>query len=190
MRKSFPIAACVLGVLSLGAHLSVFPRSETKSNSLQGQESLHAGVALKELKVPVGHKMLSFPIRQEGKVVADRANQGTHDPITVRCLVLQERQISVALVSVDVAGISNSMVHRIQESVAPEVSTSAGSILIGATHTHHGPILERGWRSQASEEWVNYITDTISQTIIEAHQNLVPASAGLAARGENHLLVS
>lgn len=98
MRKSFPIAACMLGVLSLGAHLSVFPQSETKSNSLQGQESLHAGVALKELKVPVGHKMLSFPIRQEGKVVADRANQGTHDPITVRCLVLQERQVSVALV--------------------------------------------------------------------------------------------
>ncbi len=93
--------------------------------------------------------------------------------------MLQEKQVSVALVSVDVAGMSHSMVRRIQESVAPEVSTSAGSILIGATHTHHGPILERGFLSTASEEWVNYVTDTISRTIIEAHQNLVPASVGL-----------
>ncbi len=169
MRKSFPIAACMLGLLGWGAHLSGSPQSETKNNSLQG--SLHAGIARKELKVPVGHKMQSFPIAKNGKIIADRVNQGTHDPLTVRCLVLQEKQVSVALVSVDVAGISNSMVRRIQESVAPEVSTSAGSILIGATHTHHGPILERGFLSTASEEWVNYVTDTISRTIIEPPLN-------------------
>ena len=98
--------------------------------------------------------------------------------------MLKEKQVSVALVSADVAGISNSMVHRIQESVAPRVFTPAGNILIGATHTHHGPILERGFLSTASEEWVSYIMDTISRTIIEAHQNLVPASAGL---GHGHV---
>ncbi len=184
MRKSLPIAACMLGLLSLGAQLWVFSQSETKSNSPPRHESLQAGVGVKELKVPVGHEMLSFPIRKEGKVVADRANQGTHDPITVRCLVLQEKQASVAFVSVDVAGISNSMVRRIQESAAAEVSTPAENILIGATHTHHGPILERGFLSTASEEWVSYVTDTISRTIIEAHQNLVPASAGL---GHGHV---
>ena len=176
MRKSFPMAACTAGLLCLGAYLSASPQSETKNNSLQG--SLQAGISLKELKVPVGHKMLAFPIRKEGKVVADRANQGTHDPITVRCLVLQEKHVAVALVSVDAAGISNAMVRRIQESVASEVSTPAGNILIGATHTHQGPILERGFLSTASEEWVNYVTDTIARTIIEAHQNLLPASLG------------
>ena len=178
MKKSFLIGACLLGLLSAGTHLSVFPRSETKSHSLAEPGSLLAGVALKELKVPVGHEMLAFPIRKEGKVIADRANQETHDPITVRCLVLQEKEVSVALVSADVAGFSSSMVRRIQESVAPEVSTPAGNILIGATHTHHGPILERGFLSTASEDWVDYVTDTISQTIIEAHRNLVPASLG------------
>ena len=178
MKKSFLIAACLLGFLSAGAHLSVFPRSETKNHSLAEPGSLLAGVALKELKVPVGLEMLAFPIRKEGKVIADRANQGTHDPITVRCLVLQEKEVSVALVSADVAGFSSSMVQRIQESVAPDVSTPAGNILIGATHTHHGPILERGFLSTASEDWVDYVTDTISQAIIQAHRNLVPASLG------------
>ncbi len=182
MRKSFPIAACSLGLLSLGAYLFVPAQPETNNDSLR--ESLHAGISVKELKVPVGHKMLSFPIREKGKVIADRANQGTHDPIKIGCLVLKEKQVSVALVSADVAGISNSMVHRIQESVAPRVFTPAGNILIGATHTHHGPILERGFLSTASEEWVSYIMDTISRTIIEAHQNLVPASAGL---GHGHV---
>ena len=182
MRKSFPLEACMLGLLGLGAYLSGSPQSETKNNSLQG--SLHAGIALKELKVPVGHMMQSFPIAKNGKIIAERVNQGTHDPLTVRCLVLKEKQVSVALVSVDVARISSSMVHRIQESVAPQVSTPAGNILIGATHTHQGPMVERGWMSQASEEWVNYITDTIGQTIIEAHQNLVPASVGL---GHGHV---
>ena len=184
MKKLFLIAACILGLLSPGEYLSAFPRSETKSNSLAGPGSLLAGIALKEIKVPVGHKMLSFPITKEGKIIADRASQGTHDPLTVRCLVLREEQVSVALVSVDVAGIFNSMVHRLQESVAPKVFTPAQNILIGATHTHQGPILERGRMSTASEEWVQYIMDTISETIIEAHQNLVPASVGL---GHGHV---
>ena len=74
MRKSFPIAACSLGLLSLGAYVFVPAQPETNNDSLR--ESLHAGISVKELKVPVGHKMLSFPIREKGKVIADRANQG------------------------------------------------------------------------------------------------------------------
>ena len=181
-RKSFHIAACLLTLLWLAAVSSAVSRSETEKNPARG--FLRAGVATKELKVPVGHKMLSFPIRKDGKVIADRANRGTHDPVTVRCLVLTEKEVAVALVSVDVAGISNSMVHRIQESVAGKVSTPAENILIGATHTHHGPIIERGWLSTASEQWVDYIDDTISRTIIEAHQNLVPAAVRL---GHGHV---
>jgi len=62
MKESFLIAACILGLLSPGEYLAAFPRAETKSNSLAGPGSLLAGIALKEIKVPVGHKMLSFPI--------------------------------------------------------------------------------------------------------------------------------
>ena len=137
-----------------------------------------AGFAQRELKVPLNHKMLSFPIRENGRIIDDRSNEGTHDPIMIRALVLAEGTTSMTLVSVDVALIFDTMIHRVYQQVDGKVSTPSENILIGATHTHHGPVLDLGQGSRATPEWTSHVVDQISRTIVAAHRTLVPARVG------------
>jgi len=145
-------------------------------------EHLHAGVARTELIVPPGHKMLAFPVREGGRVVDDRENEGTHDPITIRCLVLKEGDNSVALVSTDFGIITESFVSKVRDLVAPQVSIPPENIIIGATHTHHGPVVERGMASETTDEWRQYVVQSTVETIIDAERAVIPATLG-AGRG-------
>ena len=137
-----------------------------------------AGFAQTELEIPLNHKMLSFPIRENGRIVDDRSNEGTHDPIMIRALVLAEGITSMTLVSVDVALIFDTMIHRVYQRVDGKVSTPSENILIGATHTHHSPVLDLGQGSRATPEWTSHVVDQISRTIVAAHRTLVPARVG------------
>ncbi len=64
---------------------------------------------------------------------------GTHDPITVRALAVD----NTVLVTVDVCGLHEDSCTRIRSAVAA-AGTPVGTVLVAATHTHGGPAVVPG----------------------------------------------
>ena len=86
---------------------------------------IDVGVAVVDITPPAGLAMAGFAAR------SDTAT-GTHDPLTVRALVVG----NTALVTVDVIGIDASLSRRVRHRCA--LADDAVTIL--ATHTHGGPV--------------------------------------------------
>ncbi len=168
----------ILGSLLLCFSVGAAGETPVVPRSADASPMLHAGYAQKELVVPVGLEMLAFPIHKDGKISGSRSNQGTHDPVFIRCLVLREKETAIALVSADVTVVFESMINKIRSRVRGMVGTPAENLLVGATHNHQGPILDRSKGSTASAEWTRHVIDLFVRTIIEAHRELVPARVG------------
>lgn len=64
----------------------------------------------------------------------NRKAESVHDPLMARAVVLKDGQRSLALVSVDVVGLSHELVLRIRKEL-PGISY----VLISSTHNHEGP---------------------------------------------------
>lgn len=85
---------------------------------------LTAGVATIDITPPPGLMLAGFAARSS-------PSTGTHDPLTVRALVVGD----TALVAVDAIGIAGTMSARIRAAC----TLPAANVVIAATHTHGAP---------------------------------------------------
>jgi neutral ceramidase len=95
--------------------------------------SLQVGVAVRSVEVPPGTPMAGFAARHS-------PSTGTHDPTTVRALVLDD----VALVTVDVCVLHEGTCEAIERAAA------VPTVIVTATHTHGGPSVGGGRAGQHS----------------------------------------
>jgi hypothetical protein len=63
---------------------------------------------------------------------------GVHDDLTARAVVVQNGDVSIALVSVDAVGLFRDDVERIRERVAARNQGVPDYVLVSSTHTHEG----------------------------------------------------
>jgi hypothetical protein len=90
---------------------------------------LRAGAAIVDITPPPGLLMAGFGARVDPAI-------GTHDPLTVRALAVND----TAIVVVDIIGIDQELSRRVREAcVLP-----AERVVITALHNHGGPAVERG----------------------------------------------
>ncbi|HMJ63540.1 MAG TPA: neutral/alkaline non-lysosomal ceramidase N-terminal domain-containing protein [Bryobacteraceae bacterium] len=82
---------------------------------------------------PLGSEMAGFDAR---KGLA----QGVHDDLHARALVFDDGSTQVALVSVEVIGLSRAFVRRIQQEIERQTGIPSAHIILAATHTHCGPV--------------------------------------------------
>jgi len=66
--------------------------------------------------------------------------QGVHDDLHARALVFDDGSTQVALVSVEVIGLSRAFVRRAQQEIERRTGIPAAHIILAATHTHCGPV--------------------------------------------------
>src|SRR5262249_18767352 len=97
-----------------------------------------AGVAGVEITPPVGLPMVGYVAR-----VGVRS--GVHDSLLAQILVLEVDQMRMALVTLDVLGVSAGFSDRLRRSLAAVLSTDSNAILICASHTHAGPSGLQNW---------------------------------------------
>lgn len=74
-----------------------------------------------------------------------RPAQAVHDDLFARALVLGDGDTSVALVVLDLVGITNRHIARIRSSVSRRLQMPEASVLVACTHTHAGPDLQGLW---------------------------------------------
>lgn len=120
-----------------------------------------------------------------------------HDPCKVRAAVFDDGASRVAVVGIDALGIRRETVQKVRAAVEERTGIPAGSILIGASHSHSsGPIvwIMPGEYDHADDlvkrlaydestcvdpEYLARVEQALVDAICEAHDRRVPARGGV-----------
>jgi neutral ceramidase len=70
-----------------------------------------------------------------------RESTGTHDPLLASALYLDDGASALLLISVDVIFVTKAQTDTIRRRIESATGMRADAILIGATHTHSGPVM-------------------------------------------------
>jgi neutral ceramidase len=143
---------------------------------------LYAGAARVKLEPPAGLAMLGYGNRV-GR------NAGVHDDLAAQALVLSDGVNKIAIAGVDVLALGARIADDIRERVAKATDIPADSILVCATHTHSAPAFNifatpRAHAKPAEGrdlEWERALPEKIASAIIQADNNLEPATLRTAA---------
>jgi hypothetical protein len=114
--------------------------------------------------------------------------ESVEDPIFARALTIAQSdgENALAIVILDVPGISNRVVDRIAGDVSFLLGISRDHVYVGATHTHYGPDLQGLWGG-VSEDYLDQLILNSVSAVIKAFQYRVRVNI-LASKttAENH----
>lgn len=158
--------------------------------SVHAQErQLFVGTAKLELVPPVRTPLAGYS-RRRGKLAS-----GTLDPVSVRVVVLQAQDTTVALVSCDLLIIDERLFEAVKARVRASSSTPI-ALLLAATHTHSGPgaygqkFLEKLSMGHFDPAVFGFLVTRIAQTIRDAAATLQPATVRYAASPTEGLVLN
>jgi hypothetical protein len=101
----------------------------------RGRDQLHAGEGIVDITPPLNIELAGFHKTEGNERLIEGIRQGT----AVRALVLAQGDTRVALVSMDIVGVSESTALRIANAVEQSTGIPAQHVRICATHTHSTP---------------------------------------------------
>jgi len=118
-----------------------------------------------------------WPLAPRGSFTP-RPTDSAHDPLKVRCLVLDDGSTSIALAVVD-----SCMVHRDVADPAKRQASEATGIpvehmLVSATHTHSAPFANAQHGTPQELAYQKRLLEGIVEAIVQASKNRQPARAG------------
>ncbi len=147
---------------------------------------LRAGVAHVDITPPVGQPMWGYFGRKS-------PSTGTLDPLWARVLVLEAQEKRVALVALDLGRpFGPASLERLR--AAAKESSGIQSVLVVASHTHSGPVIQDEYPGGATPDWETAALEKIARAIAEAHGRAVDARLGtgygVAYIGHNRLRVN
>jgi putative sterol carrier protein len=108
---------------------------------------------------------------------------GVHDDIWARALVIQVGNERVAIVVCDLLGLLRDDVQKIRQRVK---SVPPNRVMVLCTHVHSAPDTIGLWgpthrpNRDATNEYMNFVIETVAKTVDEAASKLQPALVGFA----------
>ncbi|RJO65659.1 MAG: hypothetical protein C4523_15595 [Myxococcales bacterium] len=120
-----------------------------------------------------------------GGTGSNRRADGVHDDLEARVLVLAQDDEHLVFVSLDFVGYSVADCSRVWDALA-EVGVSRDRVILSSTHTHAAPDTMGIWGESATktgrcEQYVQFITDTLTETVVGLADELEPVSVRSAA---------
>ena len=148
--------------------------------------TLRAGVAKVDITPPVGMRMWGYGNRKG-------PSTGVLDPLYARVLVLEAGDKKLALVALDLGRPFGPVsLTRLRE--AAQKSSGISYLLVVASHTHSGPVVQDEYPPGATPAWESSALDNISRAIGDANADLVEARLGVGTGatyiGHNRLRVN
>ena len=134
---------------------------------------LHVGVSQSPITPPVGFKIA-------GPEFEDRTSRGIDDDLLVRCVALHSNGETVVIASLEVWGVSDSLLAAITRTVSEATETASSNVLVTCTNNGVSPPV---WRDpdDLPNEYVNYVaylTEVVAGTALDAALSLEPAAIG------------
>lgn len=130
-------------------------------------EALLAGFAVQAIKPPLGVAMAGFAARKGGSI-------GTHDELSVHAMVLKSGPKCAVVVSMDLVEAPDDLVERVRKRVSAATDIPEGAILIGATHTHSGPLVSGRFGATEESAVIDQIEEATVNAILSAREYLKP----------------
>jgi neutral ceramidase len=142
--------------------------------------SLKAGWAKSEITPPPGYPMAGY-VRRTGVAT------GVLHPLYARVLVLEYGGCTLALVIADVLLFSDRWTRRLRSTLARSLGVAASHIILGATHTHSGPLMDTTPFDVASTAsarprpgYARFLERRIRKAVREAAARMQPVEAAIA----------
>jgi neutral ceramidase len=129
-----------------------------------------AGFGAVDITPPPGLMMSGFAARYQPAA-------GIHDPLRVRAIALEDGQSAqpVLLLVFDLVGLPNALADALRKNLAGKFGIETGRIILAATHTHHGPILEGAKAGSAEQAYLDGLTGKAIEAAGQALASLEPA---------------
>lgn len=124
-----------------------------------------------------------YPVSMTG-AFQDRQATSAHDPLHARALVLQSGETTIAFVVCDICLISREIFDDAKQQASAKTGIPVSRMLTSATHTHTAPTSVPLAQCRPNPEYVQFLTESIAQAIIQAHSRLEPAQAAWAVAEE------
>ena len=130
------------------------------------------GEGIVEITPPLGIEMAGFH-KAPGN---ERRITGIRQPTFARALVMRLGKTQVALVSLELIGVSRAFAQRVQKMVARKTGVPAANVRICTTHSHSTPTLLflRQWGAQ-SDTYRDFVAAKIVEAVDLAKQDLALA---------------
>lgn len=115
----------------------------------------------------------------------NRLSVGVHDDIYARCLMLNDGETTIGIVSLDLIGLTMQHTLKIRQLIS-NVGIEGENIILTCTHQHSGPDTIGLWGPNESEsgvdpKYIEYVYGHIVESIKEAERNMEPAILKLAS---------
>ena len=138
-----------------------------------GGEPLRAGAASLDITPPTGFPMWGYAARH------DAACTGVLDPLKARAVVLSVSSTKLAIVSLD---LGRAPVRSSTQAIRDRLKADGISdVMLVASHTHHGPVLELDTWPDPKTPYVRTLEDKLVELIRVADRAAVPGRWGIAA---------
>jgi neutral ceramidase len=122
-----------------------------------------------------------------------RLNEGLHDPLHAKAMVIENAGVRVALVAVDYVQIPRAFVENARQLISTRTGIPATHVMISATHSHTGPELGARLRSVEPEIdalakgfWAK-IPGLIADSVAKADAALAPAPVSVGVGREDSI---
>lgn len=120
-----------------------------------------------------------FPVSSSGSMTHRTADKA-HDPLHARCLVLDNGETKIALVTCDSCVIPREIYDAAKQQASQATGIPTDHILCSATHTHAAVTVGPTFQSLVQEDYLDFLAQRIAEGIIQAHSQLEPARVGWA----------
>ncbi len=137
-------------------------------------KGLRAGAATVDISLPVG-------ATNGGVIMRGGPVKQVHDPLRVRCLVLDDGMTQFAIAVCDVRMIGRRIVEEARRRAALDLEFPAANILISATHSHAAPGLIGILPGELDRWYEDFVALRIADAIRLASANLAPAKIGFGS---------
>jgi hypothetical protein len=118
-----------------------------------------------------------WPLAPRGSFTP-RPTDSAHDPLKVRCLVLDDGSTSIALALVDSCMVHREELDPAKKRAAEATGIPADHMLICATHTHSAPFANAQHDTPQELVYQKRLFDGIVEAIVQAAKNRQAAKAG------------
>ncbi len=129
-----------------------------------------SGAAKTVITPPIGYPMGNWGLRQG-------VAKGIHRDIHARAVVFERDGMSIAIVSLEIAGLTSETVQAIKARILQVAGIPVDNVLLNFTHNHTSPdtivTLPREWIT-----WTTWLADQVAGVVFNAANQAVAANVG------------
>jgi hypothetical protein len=151
--------------------LPVFLLAGTVALPPQARAELRAGTAVVDITPQ------QWPLAPRGSFTP-RPTDSAHDPLNVRCLVLDDGDTRIALALVDSCMVHRDVLDPAKQQASEATGIPADHMLISATHTHSAPFANAQHGTPQELAYQKRLLEGIVAAIVQASENRQAAKAG------------